>query len=46
MITSSVDNILPQDFIFLTKVFHDSLMYVATPGSLWLVNIPQSSCIT
>jgi hypothetical protein len=43
MIINSVGNTVPPVFIFLRARLHDSLMFGAPPGSLWLVNSPQSS---
>ena len=46
MIISSVGNTVPPVFIFPRARLHDSLMFDAPPGSLWLVNSPQSCWIT
>ena len=46
MIISSVGNTVPPVFIFPRVRLHDSLMFGAPPGSLGLVNSPQSSRIT
>ena len=46
MIISSVGNTAPPVFIFPRVRLHDSLMFGAPPGSLGLVNSPQSSWIT
>jgi hypothetical protein len=46
VIISSVGSSVPGVYIFLRAIFHDSLMFVAPPESLGLVNSPQSSWIT
>ena len=46
MIINLVGNIIPPVFIFPRARLHDSLMFGATPGSLGLVNSPQSRWIT
>ena len=45
MITIFVGNSVAAVFIFPRTILHDSLMFLAPPGSLGLVNIPQSSWI-
>jgi len=45
MIINSVGNTVPPVFISLRARLHDSLMFGAPPGSLGLVNSPQSSWI-
>jgi hypothetical protein len=44
MIINYVGNTVPPVFIFPRARLHDSLMLGAPPGSLGLVNSPQSSC--
>ena len=46
MIISSVDNTVPLAFIFPRARLHDSLSIGAPPGSLCLVNSPQSIWMT
>ena len=46
VVTNSVDNTLPPVSIYPRARLHDSLMFGAPPGSLGLVNSPQSSWIT
>ena len=46
MIISSVDNTVPLAFIFPRTRLHDSLTIGAPPGSLGLVNSPQSIWMT
>jgi hypothetical protein len=46
MISSSVGNTVPPVFIFPRARLHDSLLFGSPPGSLGLVNSPQSSWIT
>ena len=46
MIISSVGNTVPPIFIFPRAGLHDSLMFGVPPGSLGLVNSPQSIWIT
>ena len=43
MMISSACNTVPGVFIFPIAIFYDSRMIVAPPGSLGLVNSPQSS---
>ena len=46
MINNSVGNTVPPVCIFPRARLHDSLIFGAPPGSLGLVNSPQSSWVT
>ena len=46
MVINSFGNTVPPVFIFPRSKLRDSLMFGAPPGSLQLVNSPQSSCTT
>jgi len=46
MIISTVGNNVPAVFVYPIAIIHDLLMFVAKPGNLGLVIIPQSSWIT